>query len=89
MSNIHECYKIRYDEQIGQGGFGKVYRGFNLRSGENVAVKALEKAQIKEKGMEGRVYEEVQLHSRFVHPNIVRFIDCFDEEQYFSLVAIS
>jgi serine/threonine protein kinase len=40
---------------IGEGTFGKVYKGFHLPTSQDVAVKVLEKQKIKEEGDLNRI----------------------------------
>ncbi|CAL5042250.1 unnamed protein product [Urochloa decumbens] len=64
------------DRLLGEGGFGKVYKGV-LQNGILVAVKKLDqlKVGIQERQFENEVYHLIRLK----HPNIVRFIGyCYE-----------
>ncbi|CAL5053405.1 unnamed protein product [Urochloa decumbens] len=65
------------DRLLGEGGFGKVYKGV-LQNGKLVAVKKLDqliKLGIQERQFENEVYHLIRLK----HPNIVRFIGyCYE-----------
>ena len=45
QSNIESRYRILYDKKLGEGGFGKVYRGLHLLTKESVAVKEIDKGK--------------------------------------------
>ncbi len=51
-----------FTTQVGAGTYGKVYRGVHKRTNFTVAIKALDKARIQEKGMTEKVL------FRFPHP---------------------
>lgn len=55
-------------------------------SGAQVAIKMLSKAEARRLGMAPRVISEVTGHSKLVHPNIVRLMDFFEDNEYVYLV---
>eukprot|EP01103_Thecamoeba_quadrilineata_P019853 TRINITY_DN8243_c0_g1_i1.p1 TRINITY_DN8243_c0_g1~~TRINITY_DN8243_c0_g1_i1.p1 ORF type:complete len:609 (-),score=117.46 TRINITY_DN8243_c0_g1_i1:29-1855(-) len=68
-------------DQLGKGAFGKVFRGLNVKTGEFVAIKQMEKSLVNKEQMES-ITVELDLLQKLYHPNIVRFIDYDDTEQY-------
>lgn len=70
-------------EQIGQGGNGRVFSAINY-SGENVAIKFVEKNIGREKLK--RFKNEISFCMQHTHPNIVKIIDngytCLDNIEY-------
>jgi eukaryotic-like serine/threonine-protein kinase len=64
----------RIEKVLGQGGMGKVYRGSDLQTGREVAIKAL----IPKTGMSFNSYRafnrEIEVTRQLQHPNIVQFI---------------
>lgn len=58
---------------IGQGSFGKVYRGRNIKTGREVAIKEMDGQLISEKDI-GR---EIAILKGLKHPNIVEYEDAF------------
>lgn len=62
---------------IGQGSFGKVYRGRNIKSGREVAIKEMDGQLISEKDI-GR---EITILKGLKHPNIVEYEDAFQVNQ--------
>jgi serine/threonine protein kinase len=71
-SILNERYWI--DEEIGQGGMGTVYRGFDTTLDRQVAIKVL---TISGLGTEGRaqLLDEAQMAAKLNHPNIVTIHD--------------
>ncbi|CAF2992404.1 unnamed protein product [Rotaria sp. Silwood2] len=59
-------------ELIGTGGFAKVYRGIRLCDRLDVAIKIMDKQQLKLKNAQSRVNEEVQIHYRLRNSAVVQ-----------------
>ena len=84
--NIHE---YRFDKKIGAGTYGKVYRGVHKRTNFTVAIKTLDKARIKEKGMTEKVMREthiLKLLSVEGHPHVVRLFEFIETPTKFFMV---
>lgn len=56
---------------LGKGGFACVYRARSNKTGEEVAIKMIDKKLMKAAGMAARVKKEVEIHSRLKHPSIL------------------
>ncbi|MEN2496445.1 MAG: Serine/threonine-protein kinase plk4 [Marteilia pararefringens] len=88
-SNI-EDYQI--GKLIGKGSSGKVYSATNLKSGEIVAIKVIEKnnKQVENKSdVEAkivRIRREVEIHHRLRHLNIVELINFFEDSNFVYLI---
>jgi len=74
--------RYRIDKEIGQGGMGTVYLGFDIALERQVAIKALIKSGL---GTEGRtkLINEAQIAANLNHPNIVTIYDVGEEENPF------
>jgi tetratricopeptide (TPR) repeat protein/predicted Ser/Thr protein kinase len=72
--------RYRVDADIGQGGMGMVYRGYDTVLEREVAIKVLAKTGL---GTEGRaqLLDEAQMTAKLNHPNIVTVHDVGEEEQ--------
>jgi serine/threonine protein kinase len=62
-------------EEIGAGGFGRVYRARDLALERDVAIKVLHPALTADPGVMERFRREAQLAARLRHPNIVSILD--------------
>lgn len=62
-------------EELGSGGFGRVYRARDLGLEREVAIKVLHPALTKDLGVVERFRREAQLAARLSHPNIVGIYD--------------
>jgi predicted ATPase len=72
--------RYRIDEQIGQGGMGVVYRGYDLILNRTVAIKLLSNANLGTTGR-ARLLSEAQAAARLNHPNIVTVFDAGETDQ--------
>lgn len=70
--------RYRVDELIGHGGMAKVYRGFDLTLGREVAIKILDPDLARDTAFRTRFRLEAQAASRMSHPSIVRVFDAGD-----------
>ena len=70
----------RTKQALGKGSFGKVLLCSQLLTDKNVAIKVIEKAQLKNSIAEKRVIQEIQLLRRLDHPNIVKLLEVFETE---------
>jgi serine/threonine-protein kinase len=70
--------RYRVDELIGQGGMAKVYRGYDLTLGREIAIKILDPELARDTAFRTRFRLEAQAASRMSHPSIVRVFDAGD-----------
>ncbi|MGS0562035.1 Stk1 family PASTA domain-containing Ser/Thr kinase [Microbacterium aurugineum] len=70
--------RYRVDELIGHGGMAKVYRGYDLTLGREVAIKILDPELARDTTFRTRFRLEAQAASRMSHPSIVRVYDAGD-----------
>ncbi|MDP3951818.1 Stk1 family PASTA domain-containing Ser/Thr kinase [Microbacterium sp.] len=73
---IAERYRV--DELIGHGGMAKVYRGYDITLGREVAIKILDPELARDTAFRTRFRLEAQAASRMSHPSIVRVFDAGD-----------
>ncbi|WVQ80413.1 hypothetical protein IAT38_002518 [Cryptococcus sp. DSM 104549] len=65
---------------LGEGGFARVYE-VQDQKGLRRAVKVVSKASIKTKKNKTKLWAEIKLHQMLTHPNVVRFDDCFEDDE--------
>ncbi|CAD8193869.1 unnamed protein product [Paramecium octaurelia] len=66
---------------LGEGAFGKVYRGSKVTTNQDVAIKKIDSSMInKDKYLTDALNQEVQIMKQLDHPNIVKFIDKFNTD---------
>ena len=81
-------YMIFMNARLGAGGFGEVYQGVNETTGEEVAVKVLEKAKMK-KGSKyemAAVKSEIQINKKLKSPHIIKFYDVHESHNNFYII---
>ncbi|CAI2384504.1 unnamed protein product [Moneuplotes crassus] len=71
---------------IGQGTFGKVWKGIHLLTGEKVAVKLFDKKQIKNKDDMKRIKREIKIQKKVKHPNIAQLYEMVETEEFIYLI---
>ncbi|XP_075496707.1 CBL-interacting serine/threonine-protein kinase 12-like [Primulina tabacum] len=60
---------------LGHGTFAKVYHAKNLKTGEGVAIKVIDKEKILKVGLIGHIKREISILRRVRHPNIVQLFE--------------
>ncbi|CAL4978494.1 unnamed protein product [Urochloa decumbens] len=60
---------------LGQGNFAKVYHARNVRTGEEVAIKVMEKEKIFKSGLTAHIKREIAVLRRVRHPHIVQLYE--------------
>ena len=81
--------KFDFGQLLGRGGFANVYRAKNRVTGETVAIKAISKLKISELNLLERVTNEIVIHSKLSHPNVVQFKCSFEDETHIYIVMES
>uniref|UniRef100_A0A7S4H870 Protein kinase domain-containing protein n=1 Tax=Guillardia theta TaxID=55529 RepID=A0A7S4H870_GUITH len=84
-----DIHAYRFEQRVGAGTFGKVYRGVHKQTGYTVAIKALDKSRIKDKRMTEKVMRETRiltLLSQDGHPHVVRLFEFIETPTKFFMV---
>ncbi|SCU81780.1 LAMI_0B07646g1_1 [Lachancea mirantina] len=64
---------------LGEGGFARCFQ-MKDDSGKVFAAKTVAKISIKSEKTRKKLLSEIQIHKSMRHPNIVQFIDCFEDD---------
>lgn len=64
---------------LGEGGFARCFQ-IKDDSGSVYAAKTIAKASIKNEKTKTKLLSEIKIHKSMSHPNIVQFIDCFEDD---------
>jgi serine/threonine protein kinase len=73
--------RYEFQELIGTGAFGEVYKAFDKQLLRNVAIKATTPALCEQGGGKDHIIHEARIHARAEHANIVPIYDVLDYEQ--------
>lgn len=72
-------------EQVGEGTFGKVWRATEKRTGQEFAIKSIEKTTLGQDELAG-LHLEIEIIAQVDHPNIIRAYKFFDEPKQLHVV---
>ena len=78
-------YKI--EEKLGEGQFGTVFAGKDLRNGETRAIKMINNSKLQSNQQKQALHREIQIMRNLNHKNIVKLFDDFEtiKNQYLIL----
>ncbi|XP_075496175.1 CBL-interacting protein kinase 2-like [Primulina tabacum] len=77
MENKGNILMKKYDvgRLLGQGSFAKVYYGRNLKTGQSVAIKVIDKEKVLKIGLMNQTKREISVMGLIKHENIVQFYE--------------
>ncbi|KAK9742173.1 hypothetical protein RND81_03G152900 [Saponaria officinalis] len=78
--------KYELGKLLGEGNFGKVYKSTNISTREIVAIKLINKDQVKKEGLIEQVKREISVMSLVKHPYIVELKEVMATKTYIYLV---
>lgn len=64
---------------LGEGGFARCFQ-MKDSDGQIYAAKTVAKASIKNEKTKTKLLSEIKIHKSLKHPNIVNFVDCFEDD---------
>lgn len=65
--------------KLGKGRFGNVYLAQEKSTGFAVAIKVINRRQLKESEMESQLLEEIKIQTYANHPNILKMYGCLKD----------
>ena len=80
------CFQSHYKviEYLGEGSFGKVFKAREISTGKIIAVKKMSINHSEKK--HSNIIKEINLLKNLDHPNIVKYYDYFEEEDFIYLM---
>jgi serine/threonine protein kinase/tetratricopeptide (TPR) repeat protein len=82
---LADRYELR--QELGKGGMGVVYQGYDTRLNRAVAIKFISKSEIGTAGR-ARLMAEAKAAAQLNHPNIVTIYDAVDDETPFIVMEL-
>ncbi|KAG0786628.1 hypothetical protein G6F57_008474 [Rhizopus arrhizus] len=73
-------------QTLGEGEFGKVKFGIEIKTGQEVAIKLIRKDSIGNSSRMTKVEREISVLRRLHHPNIVELYDVIETEKYIGII---
>jgi serine/threonine-protein kinase ULK2 len=70
---------------IGKGAFSRVYKGLNVENDQVIAIKVIDKIQLKQ-DLVKRLHDEINLLMYLDHDNIIEYIDFLEDEDNFYVI---
>lgn len=80
--NIEVDYEIR--ETLGSGAFAKVVKVLHKKSGQFRALKIIKKQKDQDPA---RMYLEVEILKKLVHPNIMQIYEFYEDKKHFQIIT--
>jgi serine/threonine protein kinase len=71
---------------LGQGGFGKVYLGYDKALRKDVAVKIIDKDVVIQNSLQSYVEREIEMMRRIKHPHVVKLLNVVETKAAYHLV---
>jgi len=82
-----EKYQINLKKKLGEGSYASVYLGRNIESGENVAVKVIDRRQFMDSYNLKHLQSEIDIMKKVNHDNIVKLLDVYQTSNNLYIVA--
>ena len=79
-------YKFNYEKKLGEGRFGKVRLAFHKLTNEKVAIKIIDKNQIKFKEQRQRIDTEISILKELNHHNISKLYSIIENDERIYLI---
>jgi len=82
--NVEDFYTI--GEELGRGGFAVVRKATNKSTGEQVAIKFIEKKFVVDPNERKCLVREIEIMKRVAHQNVLHLMDIFETESHLCMV---
>ncbi|CAD8158977.1 unnamed protein product [Paramecium pentaurelia] len=82
-----ESYRYNFKKgKLGKGAYGTVYKGINIHTKQNVAIKLVRKSDMKDVDDEKQLLNEIQILKSLKNPNIIEIIDVLQTENNYYII---
>ena len=76
----------KFVKLLGKGAFGKITLGIHKLTGKYVAIKSIDKVNIKDEYSRRKVFQEVYILKKIRHSCVIRLLEVFESEKHFLMV---
>ncbi|CAK67557.1 unnamed protein product (macronuclear) [Paramecium tetraurelia] len=87
--NDKQIEHYRYNSKkgrIGKGSYATVYKGFDTKSNQNVAIKQIYKADLQSADNEEHLLNEINMLKRIKNPNIIEILDVLQTKEHYYII---
>jgi len=74
-------------QKIGKGSFSKVYKGIEIKTNCEIALKAISKKRLNSEKLKKYIQNEILILSTLKHPNIIVFKEIFEDDHHIYIVT--
>ncbi|CAD8154174.1 unnamed protein product [Paramecium octaurelia] len=88
--SVKQIGQYQYNERhcLGEGAYGKVFQGTDIKTNEIVAIKKMDLALFeRDTYLRNQIVSEIEILKKFNHPNIVRFIDLITTQRSLYIIT--
>eukprot|EP00906_Rhabdomonas_costata_P016860 RCo024226 len=86
LGNSLKNYDVDWSQAKGTGSFATVWKAKSRPLGVPVVLKIIDKQRVKGLGLQHRLSQEIELHSRLRHPAVVELLTWFQDSAFVYLV---
>ncbi|KAL0222416.1 hypothetical protein RCL1_002270 [Eukaryota sp. TZLM3-RCL] len=83
LENGSRLSDFHISSHLGRGAFSHVFHGKSKHTGQEVAIKVIDKKIAKAHNLVHRIINEIELHSRLEHPNIIELYSFSEDKSSF------
>ena len=74
-------YEYTNDGFLGEGSYGKVYKGKSLKTQEEVAIKVMDRAKLNDPLLIESLKKEINVMKQLTSPHVVKMFDVYEDSK--------